>query len=46
MRASLAPPNLGEEDIAFNAKRGQILFEGPHPLPNTGHTPLELGAVE
>jgi hypothetical protein len=46
MRASFAPPNLGEEDIAFNAKRGQIMFEGPHPLPDIGDPPLELGAFE
>jgi hypothetical protein len=43
---SLAPPNLGEEDIPFNAKRGQILFEGPHPLAETGHPAIELGAFE
>ena len=46
MSAALAPPDLGEEDIPFNAKRGQILFEGPHPLPDFGYTPLEFRAVE
>jgi hypothetical protein len=46
MGGSLAPPNLGEEDIPFNAKRGQIPFEGPHPLPETGHPAIELGAFQ
>jgi len=46
MRAPLAPPNLGEEDIPFNAKRCQILFEGPHPLPDAGHPSLQLGKIE
>jgi hypothetical protein len=46
MRASVAPPDLGEEDIPFNAKRGQILFDGPHPLSDIGHPALELGPLE
>jgi len=46
LRASLAPPNLGEEDIPFNAKRGKILFERAHPLPDAGHPSLELGKIE
>jgi hypothetical protein len=46
MRAPLAPPDLGEEDVAFNAKRGEILLEGPHPLAHAGHPPRQLGIIE
>ena len=46
MCAPLSPPDLGQEDIAFNPKRGEILLEGPHPLPDAGDPTLQLGAFE
>jgi hypothetical protein len=40
VRCPLSPPDLSQEDVTLAAQRSQVLFQGPHALPDGADSPL------